>query len=46
MNDKPIFYGCYETEAETFKRQFWQVLAAYLWGSAITLFLVVAYIKL
>jgi hypothetical protein len=45
MTDKPIFYGCHETEAETFRRSFTQVMTAYIVGISTGLFLAVAAVK-
>ena len=45
MTDKPIFHGCYETEAETFRRAFTQVMTAYVIGISTGLFLAVAAVK-
>jgi hypothetical protein len=45
MTDKPIFYGCHETEAATFWRSFIQVMTAYIVGISTGLFLAVAAVK-
>jgi hypothetical protein len=45
MTDKPLYIGCRETEAETFRRSFTQVMTAYIVGISTGLFLAVAAVK-
>ena len=46
MTDKPIYHGCYETEAAAFRRAFWQVMTGYAIGVSTGLFLAVAAVKI
>ena len=45
MTDKPYYYGCRKTEADTFWKEFWQVMAGYIIGISTGLFLAVAAVK-